>query len=53
MVTPSNSLVTSHHRAKALAVLVAGGILFAIGFGGPGALLGTSAGTTNEVTWNS
>jgi hypothetical protein len=49
MVTPSNSRVTSSRRTKALTVLLAGGILFAIGFGGPAALLGASAGATFEV----
>lgn len=53
MVTPSNSLFTSRPRAKALGVLVAGGILFAIGFGGPGALWGASTGATAEVTSSS
>jgi hypothetical protein len=49
MVTPSNSRITSSRRTKALTVLVAGGILFAIGFGGSGALLGASTGATFEV----
>ena len=53
MVTPSNSLVPSSRRQKALGVLVAGGILFAIGFGGPGPLLGTATGASSEVTTSS
>jgi hypothetical protein len=50
MVSPSNSRFTSCRPSKALGVLVAGGILFAIGFGGPGALWGASTRATPEVT---
>ena len=53
MGTPSNALLTSRKHSQALRVLVAGGILFAIGFGGPGALWGPSTGTTTEVTSSS
>jgi hypothetical protein len=50
MVTPSNAPFTSRHRAQALRVLVAGGILFAIGFGGPSSLWSPSNGAATEVT---
>ena len=49
MVTPSASHSASGRHSKALGVLVAGGILFVIGIGGPGALLGASTGATTEV----
>lgn len=42
MATLGNSRFSSHRRSKTLGLLVAGGILFAIGFGGPGALWASS-----------
>jgi hypothetical protein len=49
MVTPFNSLFASSRRSKALGVLVAGGILFVIGIGGSGALMGAPTGAPIEV----
>jgi hypothetical protein len=49
MATPSVSQPAPGRHFKTLGVLVAGGILFAIGIGGPGALLGASTGATTEV----
>jgi hypothetical protein len=50
MATPSNTLFASTRRTKAFGLMVAGGMLFAIGVGGSGALFaaytGASAGNS-------
>jgi hypothetical protein len=43
MATP-NSLFASSRRSKAFGLMVAGGILFVIGIGGSGALVGAYTG---------
>jgi len=43
MATPSHPSLASS-RSKAHGLVLAGGILFVLGFGAPGALLGTLAG---------
>jgi hypothetical protein len=47
MATPSNTLFASSRRCKAWGLLVAGGMLFAIGIGGSGALLGAYTGANS------
>jgi hypothetical protein len=48
MATPSNTLFASSRRSTALGLLVAGGILFVIGIGGSGALMGTYTGAISR-----
>ncbi len=49
MATPSNPHLASSRPGKALAALLAGGILFVIGIGGSSALLGATGASGNHA----
>ncbi len=49
MATTSTPLFASSRHAKAFGLLVAGGILFVIGLGGAGALVGAYTGTIAQT----
>jgi hypothetical protein len=49
MATSSNALFLSSRRSQSLGLLVAGGILFVIGIGGSGALVGAYTGAISQA----
>jgi hypothetical protein len=49
MATSSNTLFASSRRSQSLGLLVAGGILFVIGIGGSGALVGAYTGAISQA----